>query len=96
MNELTDVREMRKAITEICYTRNGFAGGSPDYSVAGVLAHHCRNEAQHQGLSGEDAMTLLAYRALLRLDKTSAMLLKHTECTPSHVIFAATQSKEGV
>lgn len=87
--EITDVREMRKAITEMSYTGNSILEGPGQYSMAAVLARHCRDAAQHQGLSGEDAMTLLAYHALLSLEKANKSLLDYALCTPDSMVRAA-------
>lgn len=89
--ELTDVREMRKAITEMSYTGNSILAGPGGYSMAAILARHCRDAAQAQGLSGEDAMTLLAYHALLSLEKANKSLLDYALCTPTSMIRAAAE-----
>lgn len=89
--EITDVREMRKAITKMSYTGDSILAGPGGYSMAAVLSRHCRDAAQAQGLSGEDAMTLLAYHALLSLEKANKSLLNYASCTPTRVIVAATE-----
>jgi len=87
--ELTDVREMRKAITEMGRSGNSFFAGRNEYSMAAVLARHCRDVAHHQGLSGEDAMTLLAYHALMRLDKANEALLMNARCSVGRLFMPA-------
>lgn len=101
MAELTDVREMRKAITEMSYTGNSILEGPGGYSFSAVLARHCRDAALYQGLSGEDAMTLLAYHALLSLEKANKSLLDYYNCTPVRTFvptapsYPNDQTKEG-
>lgn len=82
MSELTDVREMRKAITEMRYTGRDLSGGYSGPSIASMVARQCLDSAQNAGLSGEDAMTLLAFHALERLDAVSKQLLDYAALMP--------------
>jgi hypothetical protein len=89
MNEITDVREMRKAITEMSYTGNkiGDSGDRMEYSATAALARHCLRSAEARGFSGEDAMTLLAYHAILQLEKAYGMLLENAALASPSPIF---------
>lgn len=88
MESITDVREMRRILTDMRY-----GGYSPftkgrDMSPASGLVRHVMAAAQHLGWSGEDMMTALAYHALLQLDEAHGLLSQHYAMTrePGHFI----------
>lgn len=72
---LTDVREMRKLFVQMRHGRNSFSDPC-DFALSANLVRRCFDAAECQGLSGEDAMTLLAYHALQSLDTTQNRLLE--------------------
>jgi len=73
---VTDVREMRRILTDMRYSgRSPFTKGR-DISTAASLVHYIMSAGQHQGWSGEDVMTALAYHALLQLDEAQGRILE--------------------
>jgi hypothetical protein len=74
--------EMRKRIRE----------GARDSS----LIHNCMYTADHQGLSGEDRYVLLAYHALIELERQHELVNKFVACTPraAAVLFEPTLLQE--
>ena len=59
-----------------------------DYAHESALVHAVMNTAYAHGLSGEDTMTLLAYTALLRLEKLEGLLLDEAMVKPSPTMIA--------
>lgn len=95
---VTDIREMRKLIREMIHTGRCLADPGQKISTASILARTCLDHAACAGLSGEDAMTLLAYHALLRLDEVYSRLLDYASMTPVSQFVpqtAATPTKGG-
>jgi hypothetical protein len=87
MKELTDVREMRKALRDMSYTGSNLGGDRPDYGPTAALARNCLRAAEAQGFSGEDTMTLVAYHAILQLEKAYGMLLANPSLASPAPIF---------
>mgnify|MGYP000031477267 CR=1 FL=1 len=89
---LTDPREIRKLLTEVAYTGRRIDGANmaERISIAQSLVRRCRDMAQSSGLSGEDAMTLLAYHALLGYEKTMDLLLEEARTRPIGAYFMVT------
>jgi hypothetical protein len=82
MESITDVREMRRILTDMRY-----GGYSPftkgrEISTAAMLVRHVMDAGQHQGWSGEDIMTALAYHALLQLDEAQGRILERVRLDP--------------
>jgi hypothetical protein len=76
MKTLTEPREIRRFMRQAARRGGRIDGGSISngkwqcsYSVPAMLIHQVMSMADMEGLSGEDAMTVLAYRALLHLEK---------------------------
>ena len=76
-DHLTDPREMRKLLSRVAYRGDRIDGKDElnAVSAASSLARDVMHMAEAQGLSGEDAMTVLAYHALLQYERTLDMLL---------------------
>ncbi len=77
MESITDVREMRRILKDMRY--GGYSPFAKDRSQINIIAslvRHVMDAGQHQGWSGEDVMTALAYHALLRLDEAQGRLMQ--------------------
>lgn len=75
---LTDPREIRKAMMDAIYRGQRFDGGdTARFGVGGAtaFAHYVIAMCESRGYSGEDTMTVLAYHALLRNEKSDDELL---------------------
>lgn len=75
---LTEPREIRKSMMDAIRRGERIDGG--DSSMMGAigacsLARHIITMCESQGYSGEDTMTVLAYHALLRNEKSDDELL---------------------
>ncbi len=82
MESITDVREMRRILTDMRY-----GGYSPftkgrEISTAAMLVRQIMDAGQHCGWSGEDVMTALAYHALLQLDEAQGRILERVRLDP--------------
>ncbi len=74
-----DVRAMRQRITRASYGRGERVDGKPEGylgSGGGLLASRALRSAEYAGWSGEDAMTALAYHALVEYERLYDMLLQ--------------------
>jgi hypothetical protein len=95
MKILTEPREIRKLMRQAGRCRERIDGGSNggqksqcSYSLPALLIHDVLTMADIGGLSGEDAMTVLAYRALLLLEKCydERIELLNMTCDPPFVV----------
>lgn len=89
---LTDPREIRKLLSRVAYRGDRIDGKVErnGISSAGSLTHNVMQMAAAQGLSGEDAMTVLAYHALLQYERTLDMLLHEARITVHGLILTPT------
>jgi len=83
---LTDPREIRKLLQDVGRGRGRI--DSPDdtwgmQNAASSLIHIVDSLAYHAGLSGEDHMTLLAYHALLQLERVMGKYIDMVSIAPS-------------
>lgn len=86
---LTDLREIRKRLTEVRCGRNRVDGrpyGMHMLRAMSPLVSQCMTLAEHEGWSGEDAMTLLAYHALLALERSQDALYEEAMLSPGALI----------
>lgn len=86
MKELTDVREIRKLLDAAAFRGERIDGnpqGFPSISVVASLVRQVMDLGRHQGYSGEDTMTLLAYHALLRYEQMTDQILYAHNTTPT-------------
>lgn len=82
-----DPRDMRKAINEAARCRWDFANDREIMASSSVLIRQILMCAEKAGYSGEDAMTMLAYHALLRYEKVMCQLIDfHNLQVPAHVV----------
>ena len=83
-DHLTDPREMRKLLSRVAYRGDRIDGKDELNAVSGAssLARNVMHMAEAQGLSGEDAMTVLGYHALLQYERTLDMLLHEAQINP--------------
>jgi len=74
---LTDPREIRKKLREVAYrsTRIDGPAESGPWHQASFLVRTNLRMSDATGMSGEDAMTILAYTALLAYEKATDQLL---------------------
>ncbi len=96
---LNDPREIRKLLKEVAYRGTRIDGNLYDMRALNMSAQvvgHVMKMSEAQGYSGEDAMTLLAYHALLRYEAALDRLLEQAFLTPSApVILSSSAKKEG-
>lgn len=79
-----DPREMRKILHEMSYTGDSpFKGAQRGFSASGSLVRHVLRAANHQGMSGEDVYTMLAYHALIQLEEARGLLLQQSYLNPT-------------
>lgn len=68
-----NIREMRQRITLNARRGDRVDGKPPKYSrpmsMTSALVSHILRSAEYEGFSGEDAMTVLAYHALVQLEE---------------------------
>lgn len=87
---LTDVRDMRKALT-MAAARGDRIDGAPPRPNEMPLGFHlprtAHNLAQFNGWSGEDQMTWLAYQAMLALEKAYDRELQMLNLTAAPAVF---------
>lgn len=86
MDYLTDPREIRKRLTEAAYRGSridGLESGSNAMNVPASMVRNVMNMAEANGFSGEDAMTLLAYHALLRYEDALDRLIDQLNISPA-------------
>jgi hypothetical protein len=87
---LIDPREMRRLMLEVSRGRQTIAGEYAemlDWNRCGSIIREVFMSAEHQGYSGEDKMTLLAYHALLQLeDVTKRLIDLHSIMPPQKII----------
>jgi hypothetical protein len=75
--EPKDPREMRKEMHAALRYSGWAQNPKPALSTSsGILIRMAYNTALHLGLSGEDEMTILAYHALLQLEKMTDLALQ--------------------
>lgn len=93
MNEPKDVREMRQRINVAARGHervDGKDGGPFSASPAAPMVRNVLTMAEAQGLSGEDAMTVLAYYALKEYERLYDLLLDDAIMRPTTtMVFAA-------
>ena len=85
-NPLTDPREIRKLLTEAAYRGDRIDGNQDGFGCMNMPASMMRNVmrlAEAHGYSGEDAMTVLAYHALLRYEDALDRLIEQLNITPA-------------
>jgi hypothetical protein len=83
---LTDPREIRKLLNEAAYRGGRIDGNKDSFGCMNMPASMMRNVlrmAEAQGYSGEDAMTVLAYHALLRYEDALDRLIQQLNITPT-------------
>lgn len=73
--QLTDVREMRKAIQRVARRGERLDGKEHAMSIAASIARNALCAAEYAGMSGEDAMTMLAYYLMLALEENGDRML---------------------
>jgi hypothetical protein len=85
MNHPTDPREMRKVLDAIAFRGASLQpdGKEWEYSYASATVRQCMDLGRHQGLSGEDTMTLIAYHLLVRCDSLSKLALQNAVLNPT-------------
>lgn len=59
------------------------------------LIRTCRDMAEVNGMSGEDAYVLLAYNALIELERQWTQNMRHISLSPSPMIVTPPQNGEG-
>ena len=83
---LTDPREIRKLLNDAAY-RGGRIDGNKDVfgcmNMPASMMQNVMRMAEAQGYSGEDAMTVLAYHALLRYEDALDRLIEQLNITPA-------------
>ena len=83
---LTDPREIRKLLNDAAYRGGRIDGNKAVFGCMNMPASMMRNVmrmAEAQGYSGEDAMTVLAYHALLRYEDALDRLIEQLNITPA-------------
>ena len=90
---LTDPREIRVHLRS-CRHRHLRVDGKPGHHFppAAALLGHAMSSAEAQGLSGEDAMTMLAYQVLMAYERAMDELLHVSALHPSPMLVV---KKEG-
>jgi hypothetical protein len=83
---LTDPREVRKLLGLVVRGHANINGDGPPGACC-ALVRNTMMAAEVAGLSGEDAMTMLAYRALLALEATQERLLEQLSFSPPPRVF---------
>ena len=76
---LTDPREIRKLLAKAAARGDRIDGNRDGFGAmneASVMARNVMKMAEYQGYSGEDAMTVLAYHALLRYEDALDRLIE--------------------
>lgn len=71
---LVDPREIRKLLQRVARL-GGRMDDKAGMAMTGGIVHACMRSAEALGLSGEDAMTVLAYHALLSHERVCDQLL---------------------
>lgn len=90
-----DPRDMRKRITEVAYRGGRMDGNSLhlyQFSAAAAMARTCMHAAAAAGYSGEDAMTMLAYHALLSLEQANDRIFEFVSTRPTPPIFVVSET----
>ncbi len=85
-----DPREMRKQILELAYKGIPLGKSELDFhqlSYASNIAGRVLRQAEAEGFSGEDAMTALAYFALMQVDSLFSEKLKEHNSRPNPLSF---------
>ena len=83
---LTDPREIRNLLNDAAYRGGRIDGNKAVFGCMNMPASMMRNVmrmAEAQGYSGEDAMTVLAYHALLRYEDALDRLIEQLNITPA-------------
>lgn len=86
MSDPIDPREMRKLIMNYAHGRaslDGTRAWPTECDAAKSLVRNVLQAAQFNGLSGEDAMTMLAFHALTSLAEANKRLLDMISVTPT-------------
>ena len=80
---LNDPREIRKLLDRVAQGRDR-VDGTPAriFNLASNITHRVFMVAQHEGLSGEDTMTMLAYHALLAYESAADRAVESIMMTP--------------
>jgi hypothetical protein len=83
---LTDPREIRKLLTNAAYRGDridGKRGRFEGMNTPSLMARNVMQMAECNGYSGEDAMTVLAYHALLYYEDALDRLINDLNLRPS-------------
>lgn len=80
-----DIRGMRMALDQ--YSRGGSWSRGVISTIAPLLVRTAEDVAYHRGLNGEDKYTLLAYNALLELEKRDELLLKFSASCLDPIVY---------
>lgn len=95
---LTDANQMRILLDQVAYGHKRIDGLYADeecsFDMTSALTRRIFDLARFTGLSGEDKMTVLAYHALLQLQKMTKMNIDHLMVTPAKKFMCATPEKK--
>jgi len=70
----TDVRELRRRLTRAAHTGSGLLGDDLAFDGTAAMIRRTWQQADHEGMSGEDVYTLMAYRLAVLAEERSALL----------------------
>lgn len=91
MEPLNDPKEIRKHLTNVRYRGlrvDGKELNRSSISTTAAMVNNIFSLAEAQGYSGEDAMTMLAYHALLQNEKLMDMQLEFLQTSPAKIVLS--------